>query len=794
MILHANDFGCVPDGRFLERISITAGSAVLNDPDSILRPTDVGKNIAIPGAIDLETTIARLVEHREVRGASMVAGSKELKGTLFDPVKPAGQDEERFLDVHVGRRITVAGADPNGPNHTLVSEITEVKDDGKTIVLADAAATSVSDIRVILNRPDLVVLGDYARRPIDAATIDLGDRTITDGEMELGAPGLRSETANFSSLDLEKPVTIRAAGLLVTTIHSFDSKTQVTLAEPAEREVKEGEGTADVWKTDSRPALELLLAALESLHSEAAEIQFSPGVYDFTRIPNIAHPMAAAIGLQGLKNLTIRGSGIGVTILRLMPQQDLGKPNTHVIETRDCKNLTIRDLSIHGAFLTMASINEQMHGVFLNEGSERIVVEWVRVFQSGGDGIRFLGREANKVRKVWVDGCQLVQNKRSGVAIQRALEQAIITNCLFDSTLTDQSIDIEPSGNGGPTDLVIQGCIINHTNPTPAVTLSGIRARLDGNGAIIDPQPLIRCKFSNNIILGGHVFCTDVHQLSIQNNVVLVTDIGTVQRIPIEIAGGGDSIVITGNLLVNDDTFTKSVISLDTLSIKTPDEPPVRREVRRALVANNLCFARSGIGIQCLSSDDVIIQGNMVVATGDCGNGILIRSESTSVDSISVRDNDVTAQDSGKWKTGIAIGADPEPISHVSIIGNSIRGADRGILFIQFEELPELNKFKQTPLCALNRIADDVDEPLLGFEALPGNSLVVGGAASRGGKDARFGAGRLLAGLGNPEGKVTGHVGDIFQRLDVPQPGEASPSNLYVKTSGDNTNTGWTAK
>jgi hypothetical protein len=92
----------------------------------------------------------------------------------------------------------------------------------------------------------------------------------------------------------------------------------------------------------------------------------------------------------------------------------------------------------------------------------------------------------------------------------------------------------------------------------------------------------------------------------------------------------------------------------------------------------------------------------------------------------------------------------------------------------------------------LNRI--DAGVPLLGIVKLREQSVIVGGAASSGANSVASGAGRLLAGLGNPEGKVTGHVGDLFQRLDVPQPGEAYPSNLYVKTSGDNTSTGWTAK
>ena len=93
-----------------------------------------------------------------------------------------------------------------------------------------------------------------------------------------------------------------------------------------------------------------------------------------------------------------------------------------------------------------------------------------------------------------------------------------------------------------------------------------------------------RVKVSNNQIVGGHIFCTDVEQLTIQNNTVQVTNLGNVQRIPVHIALGGDSVVITGNLLKNDDSATKSVISLEGT-----------REVKHALVANNLCFGAATV-------------------------------------------------------------------------------------------------------------------------------------------------------------------------------------------------------
>jgi hypothetical protein len=284
------------------------------------------------------------------------------------------------------------------------------------------------------------------------------------------------------------------------------------------------------------------------------------------------------------------------------------------------------------------------------------------------------------------------------------------------------------------------------------------------------------------VLVGGEIFCTDVAQLTIQNNIVITPDIEGRNRTPFAIQRGGDSIIINGNLFVNDSTTGGTVIALTEVN---------KRQVARALVADNLCFARSGRGILCEGSDDVMIQGNMIVATGTCLHGIRIAaSANCDMDNISLRDNDVLAQAFGTWVTGIQVAAgENDHVHYVSIIGNSVGNATEGIEFAGNK-----NGFKQTPVCALNRIDAEVASPLVGLVILPGKSLVVGGAASRGGAAANSGVGRLLTGLDSPEGKVTGSVGDIFQRLDVPQPGETSPSNLYIKTSGDGTNAGWTAK
>jgi hypothetical protein len=119
-------------------------------------------------------------------------------------------------------------------------------------------------------------------------------------------------------------------------------------------------------------------------------------------------------------------------------------------------------------------------------------------------------------------------------------------------------------------------------------------------------DPLVRCKFTDNIVLGGGIFCSDVAQLTIRNNVVVVPDrLNAPQRIPVEVQRGGDAIVISDNLIVNDSDVTEAAISVKEVNA---------RQVTRAMIVGNLCFARFGSGLQCLSGDDVTIQSNMVDA------------------------------------------------------------------------------------------------------------------------------------------------------------------------------------
>ncbi len=85
MQLRADDFGCVPDGRVLDKVAVLACSSQLDVLDGTLRPGDVGQHICVPGGADLTTTIAKLVGRKNCK-ATMDAGHDELTGGL-----PSGQ-------------------------------------------------------------------------------------------------------------------------------------------------------------------------------------------------------------------------------------------------------------------------------------------------------------------------------------------------------------------------------------------------------------------------------------------------------------------------------------------------------------------------------------------------------------------------------------------------------------------------------------------------------------------------------------------------------------------------------
>lgn len=473
-----------------------------------------------------------------------------------------------------------------------------------------------------------------------------------------------------------------------------------------------------------------------------------------------------SLDLNRVRDFLIAGEGPS-SVVRLADSAT-ATGDWHVfILRKGCQRVTFTDLVVDGNRQGLAAPDEQSHGVEVEAGTEDLLIDRCILRHCFGDGVRVLGQggaEPLPVRRVRISNCLFQANKRSGLGMQRAVEQIVVSQCQFEGTVADSEIDFEPTGSVAPTDILIQGCIIRHSNPAVAVSLSGISGT----------EPMVRCKFTDNLVLGGEVFCTDVTHLTVQNNTIVVPDTDGRNRVPLQVQRGGEGLLVSGNLIIQGSAATEAAVSISEVN---------GRQVSRALLSGNLCMVRAGNGIACLSSDDVAIQGNMIVATGAGKAGIVVRSESSPVSGISVRDNDISIRDQGVWAAGIRIAAtDAHGVGDLSVIANSIRGASVGVAF-------DGKHYLRTPVCALNRTDAGVTTPISGLGRLPEGALVVGGAASGDSTAADTGCGRFLIGLGDPNGKVSGQIGDIFQRLDG-RPGNC----LYVKESGGGSQVGWSAK
>jgi Pectate lyase superfamily protein/Right handed beta helix region len=469
-----------------------------------------------------------------------------------------------------------------------------------------------------------------------------------------------------------------------------------------------------------------------------------------------------SLDLNGVQDFMVAGQGPR-SIVKLA-DTTAATGEWHVFILREgSRCVTFTDLVVDGNHTGLTEPDEQSHGIEVESGTEDLVIDRCILRECFDDGVRLRGAPGANVRRVRIHNTLFQRNRRSGLGVQNALEQIIAEGCIFHDTISDQSIDFEPSGADGPTDFLIHGCVVVHTNPTAAITLSGIGG----------PDPSVRVKLADCVVVGGEVLCTDVAQLTIQGNTIVVPETAAA-RLPVYIRRGGDAVLITGNLLISESPQTQAVITISEAN---------QRQVTRARIEGNLCFAGGGAGIECVSSDDVTIAGNLVIATGTCTQAILVRSQRSPMDGIAVRDNDITVTGAGAWDSGIHFAARAtQPVGGFLITGNAIRGASNGVRFAG-------DGFRVTPVCALNRIDAAVAAPLVGLETLPEHALTVSGAASRGSVAAGSGAGRILIGRGDPNGRITGDVGDLFQRLDG-----GAGSTLYVKESGAATAGGWSAK
>ena len=650
MILKADDLGCAADGRWLREVSITAGSASLTVPPGSVLAVDVGASISVPGAADMVATIADMPEAKKVERATITAGEHDLVVHLTS--------ENRFVGDHKGWRIVVDGAGPSGgPLVTDIEQVGKWSGGQQVLVLADSAATSIEDTTAFANDGSRAKLSDHARASVGPLSLAVNGRPVQDAVMIVGSKILRSAEARFSRLDIGASVTIEGAGHYRTTVEEVTGDATVVLADPAQRTVVNG--PADVWRPESDcapPVRAMLQTAADS--GGPVEIEFGAGVYDFTALPLVG-AASCAMRLTGLSDLTLRGAGRGVTVLRLMPEQDLqgaspGVDDTHVILAKGCMSLKITGLTVHGAYLTMALGGvEQMHGVFLGAGCGEVDLDDIEVFQSAGDGVRLLGADDNPTHDIRVDRCRLTQNHRSGVAVQREVHTTRIRGCVIDMTPPgeDACIDLEPTGKApaqAPRDVIIDFNTLVHGNAAVAVSLSGIAAE----------RPARRIRFARNTLTGGRLGGRHTEELTLRDNTIDAGD-ADVRGAMVRLHGRCADLRVEGNQVLAAGEQADGITAGG-------------KDAAQMVVVDNV-VGTAGLGIEVVTSGDgVEVRGNEVRGQNNRPGIRVVSVGKTTHEGIVVRDNEV--RDFGRAGIVVSPGEAPDTLVGPVITGNSIDG------------------------------------------------------------------------------------------------------------------------
>jgi hypothetical protein len=297
-----------------------------------------------------------------------------------------------------------------------------------------------------------------------------------------------------------------------------------------------------------------------------------------------------------------------------------------------------------------------MHGVFLAPGCADVGLNDIEVFQSGGDGVRLLGNVDSRLQAVRVDRCRLIQNHRSGVAIQREVAKVRIHGCSIDMTPPgeDACIDLEPTGKQpaeAPNDIEIDSNALVHGNRAMAVSLSGISPER--------PARLIR--FRDNTVTGGRVGGTYTESLSVLRNVIDAADAD-----------------VTGSLMAFHDRCVELHVEGNQVLAAGKKAGGItltgRNGARQVRIVDNV-VRTAGLGIDVtVSGSDVEVARNEVRGDGQ-HPGIRVRTTGgTPHEAVTVSDNVVL--DFGR--AGITVGPDDEPdtLHQAHITGNTVNRED----------------------------------------------------------------------------------------------------------------------
>lgn len=146
------------------------------------------------------------------------------------------------------------------------------------------------------------------------------------------------------------------------------------------------------------------------------------------------------------------------------------------------------------------------------------------------------------VDNISVEGCDFIDNFRSGIGIQRNIRFARMLNLKFQGT-GDQAIDFEPTGGSNPENyspqrFIIEHIQVDHAEDTICITLTGLN----------NASPNEYSSFSHNLVNGGAIDGLDIRGLRFGHN-ICINGLGNNQP-TVDFRSNIDGLMVDHNLLI----------------------------------------------------------------------------------------------------------------------------------------------------------------------------------------------------------------------------------------------------
>jgi hypothetical protein len=254
-------------------------------------------------------------------------------------------------------------------------------------------------------------------------------------------------------------------------------------------------------------------AAVDAAIAAQGEVCVGPGNWDLETDRTAGVNFIGSIRVAGANGLVIRGTG-PATRLRMLGSGD--NADWRLIDIREgSANVRIADLWLDGS--RRSQTEEQTHLLHLNGPVTGVTVERVwfdlpRIAgEGGGDCIRLLGGAGAEVNNVILRQLTGVRCDRSFVGVQRGVRRVL----LQDSTsveVGDQSIDFEPTGGLGVSDIwIIGNKLARGPDAQGAYTVA-----IGGDGAAVAQRVLL----ASTLVADGGVHVIDTQDVTLSDVVV----------------------------------------------------------------------------------------------------------------------------------------------------------------------------------------------------------------------------------------------------------------------------------